>query len=160
MAIVRGRGQTFHANIVGLAELEAQFARLDKFPRKEMTKAAKSGMTPLLKKVRDAAPKGKTGNLKRSLRFKRETPNKRNKAVYRIAYSAKFTDVFRKPTTGIYGGWTPYAYYPNSVEYGYKSAKGFVDGKFFMANTIRAHEAMTVQRVTSSLNKSINDLTR
>lgn len=158
MAVVRGRGPMFHASVIGLEELEAQFERIGKLPRKEMTKAAKSGMNPLLKKVRDAAPRGKTGNLKRSLRFLRETPNKRNKAVYRIAYSPKFNEFFQKPTTGIYGGQTPHAYYPNSVEYGYKNAKGHVAGKFFMDKTIRANETSTVQRVTKSLNDSIDSL--
>jgi hypothetical protein len=160
MAIVRGRGPMFHAQVIGLEELESQFARIGNFPRKYLTKAAKAGMTGPLADARNTAPVGKTGILKRSIRFKRETPNKRNKAVYRIGYSAKFTDNFRKPTTGVYGGKTPYAYYPHSVEYGYKTKKGHVAGKFFMEKAVARNEHSSIQKVTKSLSDSIDDLTK
>ena len=34
------------------------------------------------------------------------------------------TDLFLKPTTGVYGGVTPFAYYPASVEYGFPTRSG------------------------------------
>jgi hypothetical protein len=158
MAIVRGRGEMFHAQIVGLKELEAQFARISNFPRKEMTKAAKSGMAGPLKDARTAAPVGKTGMLKRSIRSQRETPNKRNKAVYRLVFSSKFSDYLVKESSGAYGGTPPRAYYPASQEYGFKIKNGFVQGRFFMENAMRRNESRSIQKVTSSLNKSIDDL--
>ena len=122
MAEVRGASQNCIV-VEGLEELQAQFNKLGKMPKKYLTKAGRAGIAKDLQDVKANAPTGKTGNLKKSIKKKLETPNKRNKGVYRLSFDSKMTPHFRKPTTGIYGGKTPYAYYPSSVEYGYIGAK-------------------------------------
>jgi hypothetical protein len=150
--------------VEGLVELENQFARVGKFPKKYLTKAAREGIADPLKKIKASAPVGKRtktkGTLKKSVKKKMEEPNKRNKGVYRIAYDPKFTDTFHKPTTGRYGGSTPFAYYPSSVEYGYKGPDGHVRVKteHWAEKILRANEKASAKKVVDSLNKSITEL--
>lgn len=155
MAIVKG----WNAQVVGLYELEAQFARIEKMPKKYLTKAAKAGMKKPLADARANAPVGETGILKKSIKQTMETPNKRNKGVYRLTYSTKYTDHFRKPTTGVYGGETPYAYYPNSVEFGYKTKYGRVKGQYAMNWAIHKNEGSSLQIVVDKLHEAIDELT-
>lgn len=156
MAIVRG----LNYEIRGMTELDAQFARIGKVPKKYLTRASKKGAHPILEDARSNAPVGETGILKKSLKLKQETPNKRNKAVYRVMYDPKYTDHFLKETTGIYGGRTPYAYYPASVEYGYPTKFGRVQGQYTMAYAVHKNEGSSLQIVTDELNKAIDELTR
>jgi hypothetical protein len=163
MAVIRG-ADSLNIRVEGLKELEAQFARIGKMPKKHLTRAARKGMDPTLKDARASAPVGKktttSGTLKKSIKKKMETPNKRNKGVYRLAYDPKFTDIFRKPTTGVYGGVTPEAYYPNSVEYGYLAKHGRVAGKYNMAKAVARNTAKSGKLVVDSLNDSIDELLR
>ncbi len=161
MAQVRGA----NFEITGLAELDAQFARIGKMPKKYLTKAAREGINDPLRAVKALAPVGKKtttkGTLKRSIKKKMETPNKRNKGVYRIHYDPKFTDVFHKPTTGAYGGETPYAYYPASVEYGYKGKGGkhiTPKTQYWLNKTLERFEKSSAQKVVDSLNNSLTQL--
>lgn len=156
MAVVRG----WKDAVIGLEELEAQFERIGKMPKKYLTRSAKAGMRAPLADARANAPVGETGVLKKSIKQKMETPNKRNKSVYRLSYSTKYTDHFRKPTTGIYGGRTPYAYYPASVEYGYKTKKGRVKGQYAMSWAVHKNEGSSLKIVVNELNKAINELTK
>ena len=90
-----------------------------------------------------------------------ETPNKRNKSVYRLRYDPQYTPVFLKPTTGAYGGRTPFAYYPSSVEYGFKTrGGGKVPGQYNMAKAIQQHQGQSLQKVVDSLNGSLDQLLR
>jgi hypothetical protein len=156
MAVVRG----WKDAVIGLEELEAQFERIGKMPKKYLTRSAKAGMRAPLADARANAPVGETGVLKKSIKQKMETPNKRNKSVYRLSYSTKYTDHFRKPTTGIYGGRTPYAYYPASVEYGYKTKKGRVKGQYAMSWAVHKNEGSSLKIVVNELNKAIDELTK
>lgn len=157
MAQIRGASK-FDIEVKGLKELQAQFDRVGKIPKKYLTKAAKEGSNDPLRAVKAAAPVGKTGLLKKGLHRKMETPNKRNKAVYRIRWNSKFTEQYLKPTTGKYGGKTPFAYYPHSVEYGFKTANGRREGKYFVTKALRATTQESLQKVVNSLRDSIDTL--
>jgi hypothetical protein len=159
MAIVRG-ALGLNIRVSGLAELEAQFARIGKMPKKYLTKAAKAGMADPERQAKKDAPLGPTGNLKKSIKKKMETPNKRNKTIYRLRYDPKFTPDFLKPSSGAYGGKPPVAYYPASVEYGFKTKNGKVPGQFNMRDAIVQHQQSSLQKVVDSLNDSIDELTR
>ena len=151
------RGATFE--IKGLAEVQAQFERIGKMPKKYLTKAAREGIADPLKDAKASVPLGKTGNLRKSIKKKMETPNKRNKGVYRITYNANMTDLFLKPTTGTYGGVTPFAYYPASVEYGFPTRGGKkVPGQYNIKNAIERHEKSSTHKIVDSLSKSIEQL--
>ena len=155
MAIVRGRD----FEIIGMIELEGQFERIGKMPKKYLTRAAKEGMKQPLADAKANAPVGESGVLKKSIKRKMETPNKRYKTVYRAWYDPKYTDHFRKKTTGVYGGRTPEAYYPASVEYGFKTAKGKVKGQYNMEWAIHKNEKSSVQTVVDKLHEAIDELT-
>jgi hypothetical protein len=155
------RGATkLNIKVEGLEELQAQFNKLGKMPKKYLNKAGRDGIDPIVRQAQASAPKGKTGTLKKSIKKKMETPNKRNKGVYRLSYDPKFTDQFRKPTTGIYGGRTPEAYYPASVEYGYKGAKGHVAVKtmHWADKVVQSNQNNSMKIVVDSLNNSIDIL--
>jgi|SRR6476620_1536163 len=159
MAEVRGAWKV-GMQVEGLEELQAQFNKLGRMPKKYLTRAGRAGIAKDLQDVKANAPTGQTGNLKKSIKKKMETPNKRNKGVYRLTFDSKMTEAFRKPTTGVYGGVTPEAYYPNSVEFGYKGKSGHVKVKtmYWADKVLRQNEASSLQKVIESLNDSIDEL--
>jgi hypothetical protein len=159
MAEIRGATK-LGIRVDGLPELQAQFNKLGKMPKKYLTKAGREGIADTERQMKAAAPKGKTGLLKRSIKKKMETPNKRNKGVYRLRYDPKFNNNFQKPTTGKYGGKTPYAYYPSSVEYGYLGEKGHVKVKtmYWAEKIVRSNQNSSMKKVIDSLNDSIDTL--
>jgi hypothetical protein len=158
LAVIRG-ASGLDIRVIGLVELQAQFERLEKMPKKYLTKAAKAGMADPERTAKANAPVGKTGNLKKSIKKKMETPNKRNKSVYRLRYDPKYTPEFLKTAKrpGLYGGKSP-AYYPASVEYGRKRKVGRVEGKYHMAKAIQQHQQSSLQKVVDSLNASLREL--
>jgi hypothetical protein len=164
MGNVRGLNG-FNIRVEGLEDLELQFARIGKMKKKYLTRAAKAGMAAPERQAKADVPVGKgtktSGSLKKSIKKKMETPNKRNKAVYRLRYDPKFTPVFLKPSSGAYGGKPPVAYYPASVEYGFKTKDGgFVAGQFNIAKAIQKHQAKSLQLITNSLKDSIDEIVR
>lgn len=160
MAEIRGASD-FNIRVEGLRELESQLTRVQKFPKKYLTKAARVGIAGPLKDAKANAPVGETGILKRSITKQLETPNKRNKGVYRLIFSAKYTDHFLKDSSGAYGGKPPKAYYPHSVEYGFKTAKGgYKRGQYFMNWAIDKNQQSSLQKVIDSLNDSIDNLVK
>jgi hypothetical protein len=159
MAEVRGAWKV-GMTVEGLEELQAQFNKLGRMPKKYLTKAGREGIANDVRDAKTFAPTGDTGNLKKSIKKKMETPNKRNKGVYRLTYSAKFNDAFQKKTTGIYGGKLPHAYIPSSVEYGYKGKKGHIAVKtmHWADKVLRKNEGSSLKKVVNSLNDSIDEL--
>ena len=159
MAEVRG-ASSLNVRVEGLSELQAQFNKLGRMPKKYLNKAGREGIADDLRDAKSFAPKGKTGTLKKAIKKKMETPNKRNKGVYRLTLDAKFTNEFKKDTTGIYGGRTPYAYYPSSVEYGYKGKHGHVKVKtmYWADKVLRRNEQSSLKKVIDSLSESIDTL--
>lgn len=159
MAYVRGASSA-GVTVRGINELQAQFDRVGKMPKKYLTKAGRVGIADDERQVKALAPKGKTGTLKKAIKKKMETPNKRNKGVYRLRFDPKYTDQFRKDTTGVYGGKTPYAYYPSSVEYGYLGKGGHVAVKtmYWADKILRGNEKNSLDKVVKSLNDSIDEL--
>lgn len=157
MAEVRGA----NFEIKGLQELQSQFDRIGKMPKKYLTKAARAGIADSLRDVKASVPEGDTKILRRSIKKKMETPNKRNKGVYRIAYDAKYTPNFLKPSSGAWGGRPPNAYYPHSVEYGFKKkGGGKVPGQFNVVKALARHEKTSIEKVVESLRQSIDELLR
>jgi hypothetical protein len=144
----------------GYAQLMHQISRIEKFPKKMLTKAAKIAMAKPLAQAKQDAPVGETGLLKKGLKRQLETPNKKKKSVYRLLWDKKFTAEYRKPTSGKYGGKTPEAYYPHSVEFGYKTANGRTAGQYFAKHAVEMHEKDSYQKLVDSLWDSIQELTR
>ena len=145
----------------GLDQLEAQFELIGKPPKRVLTKAAKAGMAAPLAQARiNATPYSKSGMMKRGIHSLQETPNKRNKAVYRINWWAKYSDFYKKKikNAGVYGGKKNPAYYPQSVEWGFPTKHGKMAGKYFVRSAIEAHQAQSLQKVIDTLLSGIDEL--
>lgn len=150
-------------SVEGARELEDQLAGIGKLPKRILTKAAKAGMTPILNQARaNATPFTKSGMMKRGIKSITETPNKRNKAVYRINWWGKYSDFYKKKIkkVGIYGGKKNPAYYPQSIEWGFPNAKGMVNGKYFVRSAIEQHQEESAQKVIDTLSSEIDNLTQ
>lgn len=152
------RGITFE--VYGEEEVKEAFKRIGKMPKKYLTKAAKLGMAKPLADARRAAPKGETGMLKKGIKATLETPNKRNKAVYRLNWNKKYSSHFIKPikNPGIYGGKEDQAYYPQSVEWGFPTKYGRTQGLYFVRDAIEKNQRGSLQKVIDSLWDSIKEL--
>jgi hypothetical protein len=164
LAEIRG-ARDLSIRVIGLEELQRQFDRLDKIPKKVLTKAAKAGVKKPLAQARATAPVGKgetAGTLKKGIKAKMETPNKKKKSVYRINWDAKYSNIFIKKAKKfprLYGGQHP-AYYPQSVEWGFKTAKGKTQGKYFVRAAIESNQQDSLQKIVDILNDEITNILR
>ena len=118
------------------------FNRVGKSPQSAVTRAAGKGMTVVRRQIRQLAPVGETGNLKRALHRKGEKAKVRGKKVYDLGFDPAMNDVLQRPiqNPGAAGSTSTgrgYAYYPASMEYGFLTrSKGggikYVPGLEFM----------------------------
>jgi hypothetical protein len=157
-------------HIEGLEELTRQLENLGKnFPKPKIRKAVNAGMRIPLKKAKELAPK-ESGGLKKGL-IKIEEPKfkamkKKKKVVMRLVFDRGMNSIFQKPITpegkGTRGGKKDTAYYPVSVEYGFKVNKDGTkeEGKYFVRDAIEMTSTATQEKVIESLLQSIDDITR
>ena len=154
MAEIRGASK-LGITVEGLPELQAQFNKLGKMPKKYLTKAGREGIAQILKDSRKPmAPTGKTGNLKKSIKKKMETPNKRNKGVYRLRYDPKFTHCFSESQLQAFMVVQfQKLIIPASVEYGYLGEAGHVAVKtMHWANkALQSTEQSSMKKTIDSL---------
>lgn len=118
------------------ARLEKSIKQLGKLPQKCVTKAAKKGAKPVLSEAKRLAPY-RFGFLEEGIILVGERSKKKGKKVYQIVFDRDMTDIFRKEIKepGKYGGKNPTAYYPASMEYGFKTKGGGERaGERFMLN--------------------------
>jgi hypothetical protein len=150
-----------HTHIEGLAELERQFRRLEKFPKSKVGKAANAGMKEPLKDAKNDAPVD-MGTLKKGIiKIKEKSPRSKAKVVYRIVFDRGFNHVFQKniQTPGEYGGKKPTAYYPVSQEFGFKTAdKGYVPGFKFIQNSLKKNQNSSAKKIVDVLKQEVDKL--
>lgn len=162
MAYIGGLNtQGISITLEGLDELERQFELIGKPPKRILTKAAKAGMAgPLADARTNASAYTKSGAMKKGIKAITETPNRRNKAVYRINWWGKYSDIYKKKikNAGVYGGKKNPAYYPQSVEWGYPNKHGKVAGKYFVRAAIEKNQASSLQKVIDTLLNEIETL--
>lgn len=162
MAEIRGINlPEINFSVEGLDELQRQLDDIGKLPKRSLTTAAKAGMAPILAQARaNASPFSKSGMMKKGIKSLTETPNKRNKAVYRINWWGKYSETYKKKihNPGIYGGKKNPAYYPQSVEWGFPNKKGKVPGKYFVRSAIEQHQAQASQKIIDTLMSEIDKL--
>ena len=125
--ITTGLSVEFRSNF---PELTQTLEKVEKLPKKFVTKAARKGANVVLKPMRAAAPKN-TGTLRKALYLKKEWTkiNPKTKTVFDV----RFRSSAPLAKNSKYG---KRSYYPASQEYGYYTVKGkkhtshaFVDGK-------------------------------
>lgn len=138
--------------------LNYKIKKLGYLPQKCVTKAAKKAAGIVRKAAKKKAPKGETGNLRRGIVLKGEKRRRRGKKVYQVTFSAAMNDVFRKPIKepGKYGGKNPTGYYPMSLTFGFKTAKGKYEGNDFLDSAARENEALSKKVMMETLEKEID----
>ena len=150
----------FKVEVEGLAELERQFRKLDKFPKRKINQSANAGMKPVLAEARSLAPKGKTGLLKKGINKVLEKTKNRSKGVYKLTW--KEYEAFIKPISkegqGIYGGTKNTGYYPVSVNFGFKGKGGYVQGRHFLEEALRNKQAVSAKIIVDRLGKEVDKL--
>lgn len=145
----------------------------DKTALKAARKAAQKGSNIVGKAIRQQAPVGKTGQLRRGFKKKKENSSKRGKFVYDYAMDSAKNEIFQKPirNPGILGGKSRTGYYPASVEYGfltkapgggYKYTPGQkrpsrkVEGQYFVKKASEDAEAAAVETMKRVLNEELD----
>ncbi len=153
--------------VIGLRELQDQFDRLGiKFPKKYLTKAAKEGSQGPLNRAKQnikMSSKETRGSMRKGLKRVMETPNKRNKSVYRLWFDKKLAEVYlgdKIKNVGIYGGSRDHGFYPISAEYGFRGPKGKVAGHYWIKDAIESTQVDSLQKIINSLNDSISEIVR
>lgn len=118
----RWSGCEIEFDLSGIETMITALNHLNKSPQKAVTKAAREAIKPVLREIKQGTvPVGKTGNLKKAITRKAERSKVRGKKVYEVTLNKKYNEVLQKPikNPGIYGGKSPKAYYPASIEYGF-----------------------------------------
>ena len=145
-------------------KFERALSRVAKVPQKIATRSAGKGATVVRKAVRNSAPVGDTGQLKRGIVRVGERSSVRGKKVYDLMFDPKKNDIFQKPikNPGEAGGKSEHAYYPASMEYGFltrSKGKGYsyVPGYHFMRDATDeaapAARQAVIRTATQELNK-------
>lgn len=164
-------------HIEGLEELVEMLDTMEKIPQKCVNTSARKGAMIIQKAVK---PKLSTflhsasnehgnrskGNLKRGIvRKKEKAKRNQSKGVYDVVFDPSMTDVFRKDVKnkGKFGGKNPTAYYPASLEYGWKtgtggSSGGHVEGYRFLKDTANEKEHEVLTEMTKVLAEEIDKI--
>ena len=136
---------------------EAMLTDLGGCPPKVATKAAGKGASIVRRSIRESAPKGETGNLKRAIKRTSERSSKKGKKVYEITFDRAYNDVLQRPikNPGEAGGKSDKAYYPASMEYGFLTrSKGggisYVPGYHFMRTGAEDADASAKEAISST----------
>jgi hypothetical protein len=138
-------------SITGIRELQQMLERGQRAPAKVLTKAAKMGAKIPLVVARQKAPVD-TGKLKRGIRLFSEK-RKTGKKVYQLAFNRNMNDVFAKT----YGNGKR-AYYPASMEYGFKNNRGSFQGLRFMREALQSQRSLVEQTIVNELASSLRAL--
>lgn len=159
-------GKFITTSVKGLGELQMQFEKVEKIPKKVITKAAKEGVKDPLAQAKANAPR-KSGALKKGIKkFMEKGGNRRKKTVYRVVFDRKFNDIFQKKIKpegrGTRGASPPRetGYYPVSQEYGFKVGIGRPkkQGLGFVAKAINQNAESSYQKIVKVLEDEIKKL--
>jgi hypothetical protein len=157
MAEIRG----FSGDVQGLEQLQRDLSEIGKLRKPVLNRASKLASLPIQADAKlFGANYYETGMMDKGIKFKMETPNKRNKSVYRLNWDSKYSDFYKKPIKepGYFGGKNPSAYYPQSVEWGFLSAKGKIAGKYFVRKAMDRNEAKSLQTIIDVLSEEIEKI--
>jgi hypothetical protein len=147
--------------IEGLRELEAQFKRLEKFPKSKVAKAANAGMKEPLKDSKANAPVD-IGNLKRGImKIREKSPRSKAKVVYSIVFDRAFNRIFQKPVQNPGPGKKTTAYYPVSQEYGFFAKNGrYIPGFRFIRKSLEQNQITSAKKIVDVLRQEVDKLLR
>ena len=139
-------------HIDGMDILIAQLGRLEKVPKKYVTKAAKAGAKPILSEAKNGTRiLVDTGLMKSSLHLKGERNRPKAKKVYQIAFKAN--PAFVKVTKD-----GKRYFYPASQEYGYQLRNGgYMPGAKFMQSALQDNIALSEKIMVDTMIRGIRE---
>ena len=147
-----------HADLSDLLDLQDAIERLEKVPKRCVKQAVAAGARVMRKHIKARAPKGKTGNLRRSIRVVHEKSKGRAvKAGSQITFDRKYNDRLAKISKS-----GKRSYYPVSQDAGWritrKSGQTYKkEGHDYMrrlsAEAAPAAEQAMVEKLTVQLDK-------
>lgn len=156
------------ATIQGFAELLNMVNQLGQVPRRIVRSATRAGASLDLRAARAYAPigygyiarkgqYGETGALRSGIVLKEERTSSNGKAVFDIRMNNAKNDIFQKPIKqpGKYGGENSKGYYPTSMEYGFKTAKGHWEGIHYLKNSADSNSDAVKQAI---INKALDSI--
>lgn len=143
-------------HLIGINELKKQMKLLEKLPQKIVTKSVKKGGKILLDEVKRNAPY-ETGMLEQSLKLVGEKRQKAGQKAYQVTYDRNYNTILVK----MYGeNNSKRAYYPASMEYGFKSEKTVFEGLEFMKKSADLVSEKAKQTMVNEMGKEIDKITR
>lgn len=139
--------------IEGMDEAIKMIKDVGELPQKCVTKAAKKGIQIAKKDAKGGGWIDQTGYLRKAIKERAEKTKIKGKKVYDLWPDPKFNDVFVKTSKK-----GKRAYYPASIEYGFKTKSGgYVPGFKFLHNALTGNkgqiERVIVQTLTDEIDK-------
>ena len=105
--------------VEGLDEAVEMIKKVGELPQKCVNKAAKKGIQIAKREAKSGGWVDQTGYLRKAIKEKAEKTKIKGKKVYDLMPDSSYNDVFVKTTKK-----GKRAYYPASVEYGFKTNNG------------------------------------
>ena len=140
--------------IEGMEEAIKMIKDVGELPQKCVTKAAKKGIQIAKKDAKGGGWVDETGYLRKSIKEKAEKSKIKGKKVYDLWPDPSMNDVFVKISKK-----GKRAYYPASIEYGFKTKSGgYVPGFKFLHNSLTDNKSEIENTIVSVLSDEIDKL--
>lgn len=139
--------------VEGMEEAIKMIRDVGELPQKCVTKAAKKGIQIAKADAKSGGWVDQTGYLRKAIKEKAEKTRIKGKKVYDLWPDPKFNDVFVKTSKN-----GKRAYYPASIEYGFKTKNGgYAPGFKFLNNALTDNknqiEKVIIQTLTDEIDK-------
>lgn len=142
------------STIEGLNEVIETLKKASELPQKCVNKAAKKGIQIAKKSAKAGRWIDETGYLRKSIKEKAEKTKTKGKKVYDLWPDPSYNDVFVKESKS-----GNRAYYPASVEYGFKTKSGgYVPGFKFLHNSLTDNKSSIESAIVNTLADEIDKL--
>jgi hypothetical protein len=154
--------------IIGLNELQNMLNELGQAPRRVVRASARAGGRVEVLEARKYAPVGNSynvrkndfsgGSLKAGIIQLEENSSNDSKAAFDVRLDRGKNAIFQKPIihVGKYGGSKATGYYPASMEYGFKTAKGHWEGYHYMRDSADSHSEAVKQAMVNKALEAID----
>lgn len=140
--------------VEGMDEVIKIIKDVGELPQKCVNKAAKKGIQIAKKDAKNGGWVDETGYLRKGIKEKAEKTKIKGKKVYDLWPDPSMNDVFVKTSKS-----GKRAYYPASIEYGFKTKNGgYVPGFKFLYNALTSNKGQIEQTIIQVLTDEIDKL--
>lgn len=140
--------------VEGLDEAVEMIKKVGELPQKCVNKAAKKGIQIAKREAKSGGWVDQTGYLRKAIKEKAEKTKIKGKKVYDLMPDSSYNDVFVKTTKK-----GKRAYYPASVEYGFKTKNGgYVPGFHSFYDALTNNKSQIEKVIIGTLTDEIDKL--